>query len=237
MTRTGYSIGSIFAVPTIGVNPTDGQRIFINAAGKEVQYNQAGTPSKWTYLDGTTAPAINNYTDGKIYGPSLPTYFGGFNNTITYKNFDLNIGITYSGGNKLYNGTRATISDQRYFNNGTFILNRWTKAGQVTDVPKLVYGDNVSTGFTITNSALVEDGAFAKLKSASLGFTVPLGPSARKSISSLHLYVQGGNLFTITKYRGSDPEVSINGNSINSGKDQNIPPNARIVTFGINAAF
>jgi hypothetical protein len=53
----------------------------------------------------------------------------------------------------------------------------------------------------------------------------------------LHLYVQATNLFTVTKYTGSDPEVSINGNSINGGKDQNIPPNARQYTFGVNASF
>lgn len=77
-------------------------------------------------MDGTAAPAIDNYKDGVIQGPSLPTYFGGINNTLVYKNFDLNINFTFVGGNKLYNGTRATNSDQRYFNNGTFIKDRWT---------------------------------------------------------------------------------------------------------------
>ncbi|WP_448099579.1 SusC/RagA family TonB-linked outer membrane protein [Polluticoccus soli] len=236
MTRVGYSIGSIFAVPTVGVDPSNGYRIFVNAAGKEVEYNQIGAP-KWTYRDGSAATAIDNYTDGQILGPSLPTYSGGFNNTVGYKNFELTANVTYAGGNKLYNGTTATLSDQRYFNNGTFILDRWTHAGQITDVPKLVYGDNVSSGFLITNSARVENGSYLKLKTLSLAYRIPLSGLITNNVSSIRVYAQATNLFTITKYTGSDPEVSINGNSINSGKDQNVPPNARVFTFGVNVGF
>lgn len=237
LTREGYSVGSIFAVPTIGINPENGYRIYINRFGQQVQYNHAGT-SRWTYVkDGSTAPAIDNYLDGKILGPSLPTYYGGFNNNLSYKDFDLNVGIIFSGGNKLYNGTRANLTDQRYFNNGTFIKDRWTTPGQVTDIPKLIYGDNVSTGFLITNSAYVEDGSYVKLKNLAVGYQLPIQKLTRNAISSARIYVQGSNLFTITKYRGSDPESSINGNSIDSGKDHNTVVNATVYTFGINLGF
>jgi TonB-linked SusC/RagA family outer membrane protein len=237
MTRVGYSVGSIFAVPSTGVNPANGQMIFVNSQGKEVQYNHIGSP-KWTYLDGSAAPAIDNYLDGVIQGPSLPKVFGGLNNTFNYKNFDLNINITFVGGNKLYNGTRATISDQRYFNNGTFIKNRWTTPGQITDIQKLYYGDNVSAGFSFTSTSKVEDGSYMKLKNISVGYHVPVEKGFLKNnFSSVYLYFQAGNLYTLTKYRGSDPEVSINGNSINSGKDQNVPPNAQVFTAGLNVAF
>ena len=236
VTRVGYSVGSIFAVPTVGVNPQNGNKVYVKSNGQQVQYNSA--TKAWSNLDGTTATAIDNYADGRIQGPSLPKYFGGFNNSFSYNNFDLNIGITFSGGNKLYNGTRATISDQRYFNNGTFILNRWTHAGQVTDIPKLVWGDNFTTGFTSTNTANVEDGSYAKLKSVTLGYHIPnINTLTGNRIASAHFYVQASNLYTLTKYRGSDPEVSINGNSINSGKDQNVPPNARVITLGLNIGF
>jgi TonB-dependent starch-binding outer membrane protein SusC len=237
LTRVGYSVGSVYAVPTTGVNPSDGYRVFVNAHGDEVEYNHAGT-NRWTYLKaGGAAPAINNYTDGKIVGPSLPTYYGGFNSTLNYKDFDLNVGIVFSGGNKMYNGTRANLTDQRYFNNGTFIKERWTTPGQITEVPKLIYGDNVSTGFSITNSAYVEDGSYIKLKNLSLGYRLPIQRITRNAISSARLYVQGSNLFTITKYRGSDPESSINGNSIDSGKDHNTVVNATVYTVGVNIGF
>jgi TonB-dependent starch-binding outer membrane protein SusC len=242
MTRVGYSVGSVFAVPCNGVNPDNGQMIFVNSEGKEVQYNHIGSP-KWTYVHqsdldaagGVNPSAIDNYKDGVIQGPSLPTVFGGFNNTLTYKNFDLNINLTFVGGNKLYNGTRATNSDQRYFNNGEFIKNRWTTPGQVTDIQKLYYGDNVSAGFSFSSTSKVESGAYVKLKNISFGYSIPLEKTfLRDKVERAHIYVQGSNLYTLTKYRGSDPEVSINGNSINSGKDQNVPPNAQTITIGLN---
>jgi TonB-linked SusC/RagA family outer membrane protein len=235
ITRVGYSIGSIFAVPTTGVNPANGNRVYLNQLNQLVQYNAIN--KSFTNMDGTTATPIDNYKDGRIMGSSLPTYFGGFNNTFSYENFDLNIGFNFSGGNKLYNGTKATLLDQRYFNNATYVKDRWTKGGQITDVPKLVYGDNFSTGFSSSNSARVEDGSYVKLKNLSLGYSVPLSEKTRAMISSIHVYIQATNVFTITKYTGSDPEISINGNSINSGKDQNVPPNARTITFGLNLGF
>ena len=239
ITRVGYSVGSIFAVPTVGVDPQNGERIYVNHLNQQVEYN--AVTKVFTYVDpknGTTAPAIDNYADGRVQGPSLPTYFGGLNNTFSYKGIELNIGITYSGGNDIYNGTRATLSDQRYFNNGTFILDRWTTPGQKTDIPKLVFGDKFTTGFTSANSALVENGSYVKLMNIALGYHVPLvGTALRSRISSIYIYAQANNLHTITKYRGSDPEVSINGNSINGGKDQNVPPNARAFAAGINIGF
>ncbi|HRG34501.1 MAG: SusC/RagA family TonB-linked outer membrane protein [Saprospiraceae bacterium] len=237
MTRVGYSIGSIFAVPTVGVNPDNGLMVFVNSEGREVQYNHIGSP-RWTYLDGTAAPAIDNYKDGVIQGPSLPKLFGGINNRFTYKNFDLDVNFTYVMGNKLYNGTRATNSDQRYFNNGTFIKERWTTPGQKTEIQKLYYGDNVSAGFSFSATSKVENGDYLKLKNIALGYKIPL--KARYfngKISSARVYFQASNVFTLTKYRGSDPEVSINGNSIHSGKDQNVPPNAQVMSVGLNVGF
>ncbi|MGC3944421.1 MAG: SusC/RagA family TonB-linked outer membrane protein [Chryseolinea sp.] len=235
MTRVGYSIGSIFAVPCNGVNPENGQMIFVNHDGREVQYNHIGSP-KWTYVsDGKEAPAIDNYTDGVMQGPSLPKVFGGFNNTLLYKGFDLNFNFTFVTGNLLYNGTRATNSDQRYFNNGEFIMDRWTTPGQITDIQKLYYGDNVSAGFSFSATSKVEKGDYVKLKNISLGYTIPFARTfLAGKISNAHVFIQGSNVFTITRYRGSDPEVSINGNSIHSGKDQNVPPNAQVVTVGLN---
>jgi hypothetical protein len=116
-------------------------------------------------------------------------------------------------------------------------LERWTKPGQVTDIPKLIYGDNVSTGFSITNSACVEDGSFIKLKNLSLGYRLPVQQLTKNKLSSARIYAQGSNLFTLTKYTGSDPEISINGNSTDSSKDHNSVVNATVFTFGINIGF
>jgi len=237
ITRVGHTLGSIFVVPTAGVNPANGQRIFVNRFGQQVQYNQAAS-QKWTYLDGAVAPAIDGTLDGTIAGKSIPTYFGGLNNTFTYKNFDMIVGITFSGGNKIYNGTQATLRDQRFWNNHTEILDRWTTPGQNTDIPRVVYGDNVSNGSAIPNSSNVQNGAYAKLKNVALGYKFPTELINSAGISSLRIYVQATNLAVVTGYKGSDPEVSSNGNSnLSPGVDRNTVPSARIFTFGLNVGF
>jgi TonB-dependent starch-binding outer membrane protein SusC len=236
VTRVGYSVGSIFAVPTLGINPANGNRIYLNAQDQQVQYD--ALRRTFTTLEGATVPAIDNYRDGRIQGPSLPTYYGGLNNNFTYGNFDLAINFIFSGGNKLYNGTKGTLSDQRYFNNGTWIKDRWTSPGQITDVPKLVWGDSFTGGFSSTNTAFVEDGSFIKLKNIALSYNVPIKSGIiSKYISSAKAYVQASDVFVLTKYTGADPEVSINGNSVNSGKDQNVPANASVFTLGLNVGF
>ncbi len=236
VTRIGYSVGSIFAVPTDGVNPENGNKIYINRNNERVQYD--AVTKSFSYLEGGVAPGIDNYLDGRIQGPSLPTYFGGWNNNLSYGGFDLTLNFIFSGGNKIYNGTRATISDQRYFNNGTFIKDRWTAPGQITDIPRLVWGDSFTGGFSSTNTSFVEDGSYLKLKNIALSYRVPLRSGGLAGfISSLRVYAQASNILTFTRYRGSDPEISINGNSINSGKDQNVPANASVYTLGLNVGF
>ncbi|MFN8330774.1 MAG: hypothetical protein U0T81_06085 [Saprospiraceae bacterium] len=76
------------------------------------------------------------------------------------------------------------------------------------------------------------------MKNIVLAYKVPLkGTRFESQISSIRVYAQAVNLYTFTKYRGSDPEVSINGNSIHSGKDQNVPPNAQVFAIGLNVGF
>lgn len=236
-TRVGYPVGSIWAVKTTGVNPQTGQRIYINRKGEEVQYNFAGNP-QFTYLDGSRAPAIDGILDGRVSGSSIPTYYGGFNNTFTYYSFDVNLGIIFSGGNYIYNGTRAAAMDQRGFNNLTDVLRRWQKAGDVTDIPKVVYSDTYSSGYTVTNSSNVEDASFIRLKNASIGYKIPAKIISKAGIAGLRVYAQASNLLTLTKYRGSDPEISSNGNSnIGSGLDNISIGGARNFTFGVNVSF
>ncbi|SEO87802.1 TonB-dependent receptor [Niastella yeongjuensis] len=239
ITRVGYSVGSLYGALTNGVNPANGQRIFINKNGDQVQYSQAvpSGSSRWTYLDGSVAPAITA-EDFYILGNALPKWYGGFNNSFTYERFDLNIGITFSGGNYVQNGTKATLRDQRFWNNYTGVLDRWQKPGQVTDIPRLVYGDLLSNGNSWPISANVEKADFLKMKTISLGYKMPAKWFGNSGISGLRLYAQVLNVFIITQYTGSDPEISSNGNSnLTPGVDKNSAPQGRTFTFGVNVDF
>lgn len=235
--RVGESIGSFFAVRTAGVNPENGRRIFQYRDGTKVQFDLSSpVASRWTYLDGTVAPrAPDQAADGVIIGPALPKWTGGWENTFTYKGFDLGILLYFSGGNYIYNGTKAGLRDNRNWNNSKETLTRWTKPGDVTSIPRIVFGDNLSNGSGIIISENVEKGDFLKARNIVLGYSVPQNLLQRINISNCRIYASVQNAFTITGYSGFDPEVSSNGNNNGSpGVDRNSVPQARTFTFGIN---
>lgn len=239
-TTVGRSIASILAVPDMGVNPANGQRMILKANGDVVQYNHLGTTGTgWTKVsDGSNTSAPNQLTDGVYYGPVLPTFYGGLDNTFRYKGFDLGVFIQYSGGNYIYNGTKAGLHDQRFWNNRTDILNRWTSDNKNAEWPRLVYGDNVSNGSTIIMSQNVEKGDFIRLRNVSLGYTFASKVLSNIKLNSARVYVQVQNAALITKYSGIDPEISVNGGSNTApGVDRNSVGQARTYTAGLNVSF
>ncbi|RZK93440.1 MAG: TonB-dependent receptor, partial [Hymenobacter sp.] len=115
-TTVGRSIGSILAVPNMGVDPLNGRRMLLRADGKVVEYNHQGTVggTGWTIVstgadNGTNTTSPTQLADGVFYGPTLPTWYGGLDNTFRYKAFDLGVFVQFSGGNYIYNGTKAGL--------------------------------------------------------------------------------------------------------------------------------
>ncbi|RFM29896.1 SusC/RagA family TonB-linked outer membrane protein [Deminuibacter soli] len=240
ITLPGYSAGYLYLLPTAGVDPDNGRRIFINAAHKAVEFDRSLPAGKqYVYKDGGgAAPDINPSVDQVPFANTQPKCYGGFDNTFRYKGFDLDVLLTYMGGFYLYNGTQATIRDQRFWNNSTDVLNRWTTKGQVTDIPKLVFGDNVSNGSANPISDNVQKGDFLKLRNVSLGYTVKPSIAQKLGIASIRVYVSGQNLAVLTHYKGPDPEVSSNGNSsLAQGVDRNSVANGKVITVGLNVGF
>jgi TonB-linked SusC/RagA family outer membrane protein len=245
--RVGESIGSFYAVQTKGVNPENGQRIFVqrtkdangNVTERDVQYNHASTTNRWTYLDGTAAPrAADQASDGVIIGPALPKWTGGWDNTVRFRGFDVNLLLFFSGGNYVYNGTKAGLRDMRNWNNAKEVLTRWQKAGDVTEIPRAVFGDNVSNGSAMVQSQNVEKGNFIKGRNIAIGYTLPKSMMDRIGLNSIRFYGAVQNAFTITNYTGFDPETSTNGNSNGSPSvDRNSVPQARTILFGVNVGF
>ena len=239
ITRVGFPVGSVNAIRTAGVNPENGRRIFVNSAGRNVQYQHivpAGQ-SRWTFMDGTVAPAIT-LADAQIQGSAIPKWYGGFNNNFSYGKFDLGLQLTYTGGNVIYNGTQAGLRDQRFWNNHTDVLRRWTTPGQVTDIPRPVFTDNTSNGSAFPIDVNVEKGDFLRLAYASFGYKLPTSLLNRAKISNARLYAGVNNAFIITNYTGADPETSANGDSnLAPGIERNSVPQARTFTFGINVGF
>ncbi len=236
ITKVGHAPSSIYAVKTDGINPENGRRVFINAKGEKVQYLHQGGANAWTYLDGSKASSVAS--DAQILGGTIPTWFGGFNNNFQYKNFDLGLNFTFSGGNYIYNGSKAGLRDYRIWNNSADVLNAWTPSNKNTDIPIAIYGDNVSNGSAFAIEENVEKGDFLRLQNASLGYRLPATSFGRTGINNIRVYASVNNAFIITNYTGVDPEISSNGGSnISSGVERNSIPQGRSFTFGINVGF
>ncbi|MBN8666681.1 MAG: TonB-dependent receptor [Chitinophagales bacterium] len=239
ITKPGFPIGMLFITRTNGVDPATGRRIFINKNGQDV-YFQHVAPSgqnRFSFADGSLAPTVSA-ADAAPYKNTNPKYVGGFDNTVRYKNFEMNFLFTYQLGFYIYYGTQAGLRDQRFWNNETAILRKWTKPGDITDIPKAVFGDNISNGSAFPLDVNVFKGDFVKLRSLSLGYNIPKNIVDKAKMSSARFYVSGNNLLIFTKYPGPDPEVSSNGNgTTNQGIDRNTVGNARTITVGLNIGF
>lgn len=236
----GRPVGMIYAIPTAGVDPASGRRVFINKAGRRVLYQQVPPAggSQWEYEDGTRANAVTTTADGVVYRKTNPGAYGGFINSFHYKGFDVDVLITYQFGGYMYYGTQGTLMDGRFPNNSTMILERWQKAGQVTDVPRVQDGDFTSWGYSLPITANVYSSDFVRLKNVSVSYNLPAALIQKAQLSGVKIYVGGQNLALRTSYPGADPEVTTTGNgTATQGFDRNMMPNARIVTAGIKVGF
>ncbi|MXV13988.1 SusC/RagA family TonB-linked outer membrane protein [Hufsiella ginkgonis] len=240
ISRVGGPLGMIYVVKTEGVDPATGRRIFIKSDGRKVMYQHVVPAGqfRWSYENGTDATGISLAADGSAYKNTQPKFYGGFDNSFRYKKFDLNATITYQLGFYIYYGTYAGLRDQRFWNNSTDMLQAWTAPNQVTNIPKVYFGDNVSNGSSFPISDNVFKGDFVKLRSIDFGYSLPGSFLTKLKMASARVYVSGNNLLFVTKYPGSDPEVSSNGNSTSSsGVDRNSVGNGRTFTAGISAKF
>ncbi|MCJ8209716.1 TonB-dependent receptor [Mucilaginibacter sp. RS28] len=181
-----------------------------DANGKSLFYRKDGST--------TTAPAQG--TDYFYTGNAQPKVILGWANTFKYKRFDLNVFLRGTFGNKIYNATRADLS---YTANATQnnILNS-ASGDKISDVFNSYYSDRY-----------LENGSYVRLDNATLGYTFD---KVIKNVSSVRLYVTGNNIFTITKYKGIDPEVNQGG--IAPGVDyNNFYPKTRTFLLGINVTL
>lgn len=212
-------------------------------------------PGMWKFknVDGSEDNKVTE-DDKTVIGNAYPKFYGGINNTFTYKDFDLSIFLTYSFGNDVFNATKLTNTKTALQNKNVLNVanssNRWVvvnKEGEfITDpqeMAELNKGKTIAAVFdneigdTYIHSWAVEDGSFLKLSNITLGYTFPKKILNKIGISKLRLYATGSNLLTWTKYSGFDPEVSTMGNGLTPGVDFGAYPKSRSFVFGINLAF
>ncbi|MBO9727298.1 MAG: TonB-dependent receptor [Chitinophaga sp.] len=232
----GRTLGVFKLVEWGGVNPDNGFPMFYNKNHELVMYNPTpGVANKWTTPDGKTNKSPISSSDAQYQDKSgYPTFFGGLNNTFTYKGIDLSIFLQYSGGNYVYNATRAALMTTFFGNNLEEIKDRWTPDNKNTDVPKLFLADAT---ITQASTRWLEKANFVRAREISLGYTFP-SVKRQLGVNTLRVYALVQNAFIITKYKGADPEINTNRtNNINYGVDNRGVPMPRVFTFGLNVGF
>ena len=190
-------------------------------------------PGDLKYRDLNGDGKIDDY-DRTIIGCGQPLHTGGFSNTFTWKNFDLNIFFTWSYGNDILNANRLIFESgyKSQTNQFASFADRWTPENPTSNIPR-----TNATGNEEYSSRIIEDGSFLRLKNVSLGYTFS-GRGIRKAgISSLRLYVSADNIWTWTNYSGPDPEVSTRNSVLTPGFDWSAYPRAYGFTAGVNITF
>ncbi len=237
--RKGESMRSLYGYQYEGVNMKNGYPLYKKADGTIIQ----GNPNDSKYYvynpdNPATLGAVSSLSasDKVVLGNTIPKWFGGFDNTLKYKNFDLNIFFRFSGGNKIANVTRRDGMNMYFQNNSTEILDRWQSVDKPGNgkVPIIIYNKGSFLNLEADGSSRwMEDGDFLKLQNISLGYTLPKELVSKLTFSNVRIYAQAQNLFTLTGYTGLDPEVYTQ----TLGVDWNGNPQQMSFTFGLSLVF
>ncbi|MBT1696144.1 TonB-dependent receptor [Fulvivirgaceae bacterium PWU4] len=221
---------------------------------RDLILQQQGSPlySFWVYKERGVDPQTGNVIydevveDGKIttddrqiYGSIWPDFFGGITNNVNYKGFDLGVFFAFSYGNEVYNHNRffgegggARDAARVIFKSN---VARWQQPGDITNVPR-PDGVNVNN-YRDGGSRWLEDGSFLRLRSLTLGYTLPSQLTQRLNVSSLRLYLAGTNLLLFTNYTGLDPESASSSGQNEQGIDLGTPPQPRSLQVGVNISL
>jgi len=236
----GHSMGEFW-----GYNVTG---LFKDAAEVSGAATQAGAePGFFRYEDNNGLDADGKLTgkaDGKItpadrmhIGNPNPDFTYGLNLAFGYKDFDFTAFFYGSQGNDIFNYNKWWLDFWPSFQgqkSTDLLYNSWTPSNTSATVPKASNKSNFSTN-TVGSSYYVEDGSYLRLKSLQIGYTFSKGMLGNV-FSSARIYVQGVNLFTITKYSGLDPELA-SFNDTSPGVDEGNLPSTKQFLFGVNLGF
>ena len=204
----GEPLGTFFLYEYAG-NGTDGKATYYV---RDANGNKTG--------ETTSSP---EYKDRYIAGNAQPKLNFGWNNTLSLKNWTMTLFFTGVIGNKIYNGSRAHYTAPDFFAGGKNVLKEF-----ITDRPA---SDNLSN---IPSDRFLEKGDYIRLQTITLGYTFD---KFGDWLQSLQIYATCNNVFTITGYKGLDPEVRMDG--IDPGVDYrwSTYPHTRTFMAGLRVNF
>ena len=210
---------------------------------------EASTAGKYGYLRYYTGGQIHEYKAGDMsyvdqnndgwidesdkvaLGNAHPDLFGNIFTSLTWKNLRLDMNFKYSIGNDIYNYQRSVLeSGCTTYNQTAAMARRWSYEGQSTDIPRAMYTNSDSyVGNELMSSRWIEDGSYLKLKNIRLTYTLPYHNSWLQGVK---IWGEANDVFTITKYLGTDPETSANNGTLYQGIDTGRIPAGTSFNFG-----
>lgn len=256
----GRSIGQFYGYQTIGLYQVEDFDYDARTKTYSLKENipckgdrSAVRPGMWKFAN-TDGNDVIDDKDMTVIGNANPLFYGGLNNTFTYRNFDMSLFFTFSYGGEVLNATKLTntqagktvynVLDQANSSNRWMTIN--SEGNTVTDPQELAAlnaGKSVATiydmeqGDKYIHSWAVEDASYLRLSNLTIGYNFPRQWIRKASIQKLRLYATGSNLLVWTPYSGFDPEVSTKGNNLTPGVDFGAYPRSRSFVFGVNVTF
>jgi TonB-linked SusC/RagA family outer membrane protein len=197
--------------------------------------------------------------DRTVLGSAMPLFYGGLNNTFTYKGFDLSMFMNFSYGNKVFNMNTQRYAGPRNANENASaaMANRFTLIDPATGKetfdlavlaalnpnqydPKALWSlnnDNKDPATVNANNYNLEDGSYLRVSTITLGYTLPKNLMQKIFVSNLRIYCTVNNPYTFTRYSGYDPDVSSSGSILTRGLDNSAYPRTRSWVVGLNLSF
>ncbi len=225
--QEGQPLGVFFGPEYAGVDVQNGDALFYK-----------NTKNADGSLDRTTTNDYNSAQYTALGSPS-PKFLGGITNTFGYKGIDLSVLFSGQAGNYIYNGGgKFQSANGDFFDNQSVDqLDRWKKPGDVTKVPQARLLGGNGTG---ESSRYLQKGDYLRMRTVTLGYTLPKELMNRIHLNRVRIYATGQNLLTFTNYTGWDPEVNSDayaGNPVNLGVDFYSAPQPRTIIGGIQIGF
>ena len=229
-TKVGQPVGVFYGYKTKGVYSTtaeasaDGK--YIVKENGEKLYFKGGDMN---FVD-ITPDGIIDENDRTVIGDPNPDIYGNIHTTFSWKNLTLSAVFNYSLGNDIFNYQRSLLEGGTYFLNQTTAVNsRWTTEGQQTDIPRVSYNDPM--GNSRFSDRWIEDGSYLRMSNLTISYYLPIQSTYLQGIT---IFGNVNNLFTITKYLGSDPDCAMSGSILTQGIDRGLLGQGRSFSLGVN---
>ena len=232
----GEAAGSFYGYKTDGIFQNQAE---VDASPQKNRVAGGLKPGDVRIVDQNNDGKIDFEHDRVVLGTPFPKFEYGLNLAGSWRGFDLTLYFFGVNGNKIYNAGR--VLTERYDDNANYRTDSqyWHGEGTSNSVPRPLYGD--SRNVLDLSDRWIEKGDYFRLKNLQIGYTINASLLQRvKAISSLRVYVTGQNVFTATKYKGYNPEVTgaDGSNSVfNRGIDNGNYPTLRTFSFGLTAGF